>query len=521
MLPVCAPLGAGLDAVACFLATVAGGDSGRGRAERRAAPARFRVLRSFDVSQTGGEAATGALRGGVVGGSLERGALAVGDALEVRPGAWRKPPGEESAEGTVALAGRSSKKKDGKKKGSGGEVVAWQCMPLRTIVEGMKSDAVDLAAAAPGGLVALRTRLDPAVTRDDALVGAVAGAPGTLPAVWGPTLQLGDVRTIATLDASSAEGASSGSEDDAEPPKTKPTETDVSDEDSARPKKREAAAPPESRGFKPKKGEAVRVHAGTDTVGATVVRASRTAARIELTLARPLCADEGDVLVIETRPARGAAGWRLAAHARLAGGARCVIEGEETDAFAPAASAGTPPPDESLAPPVEALTTQRTCAIGSRARSRPRAGADAASRIKLPTPSLGRDGGAHTVWANFAAFCAALGRPPDHVAQFLVHEGGLGVARMGESAAAAAASDGTTGDGRAALRITHRGRGLRERLNSLVRLYARIYVTCGQCRSAHTQLTRGGGTLRGAKAMVVCTACSASRFVPALGKAQG
>ena len=56
------------------------------------------------------------------------------------------------------------------------------------------------------------------------------------------------IGTIATLDASSAEGASSGSEDDAEPPKTKPTETDVSDEDSARPKKREAAAPPESRG---------------------------------------------------------------------------------------------------------------------------------------------------------------------------------------------------------------------------------------------------------------------------------
>merc|ERR1719326_23153 len=177
VLPVCAPLGAGLDAVACFLATVAGGDSGRGRAERRAAPARFRVLRSFDVSQTGGEAATGALRGGVVGGSLERGALAVGDALEVRPGAWRKPPGEESAEGTVALAGRSNKKKDGKKKGSGVEVVAWRCTPLRTVVEGIKSDAVDLAAAAPGGLVALRTRLDPAVTRDDALVGAVAGAP--------------------------------------------------------------------------------------------------------------------------------------------------------------------------------------------------------------------------------------------------------------------------------------------------------------------------------------------------------
>ena len=130
-----------------------------------------------------------------------------------------------------------------------------------------------------------------------------------------------------------------------------------------------------------------------------------------------------------------------------------MIEGEETDAFAPAASAGTPPPDERLAPPVEALhdaTYLRDRFEG--ALEAAGWGVDAASRIKLPTPSLGRDGGAHTVWANFAAFCAALGRPPDHVAQFLVHEGGLGVARMGESAAAAAASDGTIGDGRAALR---------------------------------------------------------------------
>lgn len=508
VLPVCAPLGAGVDAVACFLATV-----GAARADD-GAPARFRVLRSFDVSRTGGDAARDEmLRGGVIGGSLERGALAVSAPLELRPGAWR-----------------AERRDGGPPKKGGTAPVVWRCAPLRTVVEGIKSDDVELARAARGGLVALRTRLDPAATRDDALVGAVAGAPGTLPAVWGPSLLLTEVALVEELAGIAERDASSDDEDD---------EGDT------------------RRGFKPKRGEVVRVHAGADCVEATVARASRSAAKLELELARPLCADAGDVVVIATRARRGGGGWRLSAHARLADGARCAVDGEDDarvpdgvhcavdgehgahcavdrvdEARAPGDGGGdsgaTGSEREPAARAAEAAAAAARDALCDATYLRDRFesaleasgwGAADAPRVKLPALVLGRDGGAHAVWANFAAVCAALARPADHVAAFLVAEGGMRVARMGEHAATAAAGGGASRDGRNALRVAHRGRGLRERLGALLRRYARVYVACAQCYSAHTQLTRGGATLRGAKAMVECKKCAATRFVPALGKA--
>jgi len=347
--------------------------------------------------------------------------------------------------------------------------------------------------------------------------------------------------------------------------KTKAASSDEDDDDKE-------ATPSATRrkrggGFKPRKGEAVRVHAGTDCVCATVMRASRGAAKLELKLTRPLCADAHDVLVVETRPERGQ-GWRLAAHARLAGGTRCAIEGEDDEGAAgtlEVASAVAPSEAATAVADVkaekevgatvedadhDAKTGEKVAADdddeplpllrdAAFLRDRFECALDAAGwgaggdvRVKLPALVLGRDGGAHAVWANFAAVCATLGRPADHVAAYLVAEGGMSVARMGENAAAAAAtaaakggggstSIGAPGDGRAALRIAHRGRGLRERLSNLLRSYARVFVSCKQCHSAHTQLTRGGATLRGAKAMVVCEKCAASRFVPTLGKAVG
>ncbi len=48
----------------------------------------------------------------------------------------------------------------------------------------MHMGAKKITLATPGGLTGLGTKLDPAITKSDTLVGQVAGHPGKLPPVW-------------------------------------------------------------------------------------------------------------------------------------------------------------------------------------------------------------------------------------------------------------------------------------------------------------------------------------------------
>ncbi len=115
------------------------------------AEAHMLVARSFDINKPGTPPAK--IRGGVIGGSLTRGVLKVGDEIEVCPG--------------VKI------EKDGKSK----------YVPVTTKVTGLFCGAVSLDEAGPGGLVAIGTELDPAVTKADNLVGRVVGHPGKMPEV--------------------------------------------------------------------------------------------------------------------------------------------------------------------------------------------------------------------------------------------------------------------------------------------------------------------------------------------------
>jgi translation initiation factor 2 subunit 3 len=105
------------------------------------------VLRSFDVNKPGTKLKN--IKGGVIGGSLTQGTFKVGDEIEIKPGIM-----------------------DDKKK-------TYESLHTEITSLGTAAGIVDYVK--PGGLVAIGTKLDPAMTRSDSFIGSVIGKPGTLP----------------------------------------------------------------------------------------------------------------------------------------------------------------------------------------------------------------------------------------------------------------------------------------------------------------------------------------------------
>ena len=105
------------------------------------------VVRSFDVNRPGAEVK--GLAGGVLGGSLTRGELKVGDDIELRPGMTDERSGK--------------------------------FVPIITKVSSLQTGAGSAQKVGPGGLVAVGTHLDPTFVKGDQMVGSVIGKPDTLP----------------------------------------------------------------------------------------------------------------------------------------------------------------------------------------------------------------------------------------------------------------------------------------------------------------------------------------------------
>ena len=110
-------------------------------------PLRMNVARSFDINKPGDEPAD--LKGGVLGGSISFGKVAVGDEIEIKPGIKKK-----NVYRTVI-----------------------------TKVMSLNAGGVSVDHASPGGLIAIGTELDPSLTKADNMSGSVVGSPGTLPEV--------------------------------------------------------------------------------------------------------------------------------------------------------------------------------------------------------------------------------------------------------------------------------------------------------------------------------------------------
>lgn len=110
------------------------------------------IARSFDVNKPGCNWRE--VKGGVIGGSLIRGILRQDEEIEIRPGRQ------------LQVENR----------------IKW--IPITTTIISINAGSTRVAEATPGGLLGVGTRLDPALTKSDALAGQVAGHPDTLPPVW-------------------------------------------------------------------------------------------------------------------------------------------------------------------------------------------------------------------------------------------------------------------------------------------------------------------------------------------------
>jgi len=111
------------------------------------------IIRSFDVNKPGEEVCN--LKGGVVGGSILKGVLKIEDEIEIRPGVVTKDTNGNSL-----------------------------CAPIRSRIMSLAAEQNALQYAVPGGLIGVRTKIDPAQTRGDRLVGQVVGLPGQLPNIF-------------------------------------------------------------------------------------------------------------------------------------------------------------------------------------------------------------------------------------------------------------------------------------------------------------------------------------------------
>ena len=109
-------------------------------------PFRMPILRSFDINPPGTPAQN--LRGGVIGGSIIRGVVRVGDEIEIAPG--------------IIVGERKNE-------------------PLITEVVNIRAGGRNVEEARSGGLTGIETKLDPALTKSDGMTGNMAGVPGTLP----------------------------------------------------------------------------------------------------------------------------------------------------------------------------------------------------------------------------------------------------------------------------------------------------------------------------------------------------
>jgi len=254
--PICAQLGHNLGAVCASIAALP-------RLDRKVgAPAHMHLVRSFDVNRPGTNA--NALKGGVAGGALTCGVLAIGDEVELRPGILGRTP-------------------DG----------AATCTPLRTRVESLFSEGMPLQQAMPGGLIGVGTALDAWLAKEDRLKGLVLGHVGTLPPIFSEiTVKIALMRRVAC---------------DGE--KYEKTKAKAAASQAANPD------PKTDKAEKLRSGEEILISVGASSCTGRVDSAKNGLARIEL--GTPICAALGDTVALSRRRDGK---WRLIGRADILSG---------------------------------------------------------------------------------------------------------------------------------------------------------------------------------------------------------
>mmetsp|Transcript_17284 Transcript_17284/g.56174 ORF Transcript_17284/g.56174 Transcript_17284/m.56174 type:complete len:400 (-) Transcript_17284:873-2072(-) len=323
---------------------------------------RMAGLRSFDVNKPGDAARS--LKGGVVGGSVASGAIAVGDVVEIRPG--------KRVVGNL------------------------RCVrPLLGRVDEIKTGAKTVAVAtAASGLVALRTDLDPSLFAANRLAGSVVGK--SLPPVF-KTLCCDDLEQLLLED--------DDDEDDYDVvvvvrKTNKQKQLSTSDKD-------------------------VRVYAGPSSCAAKVSRLKK--GKVEVSLRAPLCVDVGARVAFEKKLDNGTLAIVATAKV-VDGDRFDVVIGEAALGQAETTTRAVEGDSSSSSSSKEdpwfcdfEVVLERSLLEAAALEESDRG----EQRVKIPPLELLRDGGAAVVWTNFDAVCRALGREPAMVVSFLASEYGI------------------------------------------------------------------------------------------------
>jgi translation initiation factor 2 subunit 3 len=105
------------------------------------------VIRSFNTNVPGTSIQN--LKGGVLGGSIIKGIMRIGDIVSIYPG--------------LIMSTKNANKKEEQ----------WKYAPLQATVKSINSEKNSLEFAVPGGLIGVQLDIDPGLTCDDKLVGQV------------------------------------------------------------------------------------------------------------------------------------------------------------------------------------------------------------------------------------------------------------------------------------------------------------------------------------------------------------
>lgn len=198
-------------------------------------PVRMVIVRSFDVNKPG--AAIESLRGGVAGGSVTQGVLQLNQEIEVRPGLVSNIRGQFSAQ------------------------------PILTTAVMLLAENNALQFAIPGGLIAVGTKIDPCLTRQNKMVGMMIGDRGSLPDVLCEI----EIQFFLLSQIVGMKQTTTGS-------KTASTKIP-----------------------KLQVGEILQINVGTLTASGTVVEVSKDPDLARLKLASPVCCSPSDQVAISRR----------------------------------------------------------------------------------------------------------------------------------------------------------------------------------------------------------------------------
>lgn len=143
IIPVSAQQGINIDEVLRAIAEIKVGER-----NLKSTPV-FVIARSFDINRPGSLPKN--LKGAVLGGSLKKGKLKVGDEIEIMPGRREK------------------------------DEAGINFFPIKTEIKGLFAGSENVAELTPGGSAAIETGLDMALGKADALSGNLASVVGGLP----------------------------------------------------------------------------------------------------------------------------------------------------------------------------------------------------------------------------------------------------------------------------------------------------------------------------------------------------